>query len=91
MHSSPPCINHCPPSNGSERTDSLRRLILPSIHPSEATARGDKKNLRIVVMKHKDLLVEWVSLLQSGKMTAELQQGIGLETGKNRWRQGEMY
>lgn len=42
-------------------------------------------------MKHKDLLVEWVSLLQSGKMTAELQQGIGLETGKNRWRQGEMY
>lgn len=52
MLSPPPCINHCPPSNEDERTDSLKHLILPQIEPSEGMgARGREKNSEIVVMK----------------------------------------
>lgn len=48
MLASPPCINHCPPSNEDERTDSLKHLILPRIEPSEGMgARGrERKTLR---------------------------------------------
>ncbi len=55
MLSPPPCINHCPPSNEDERTDSLKHLILSRIEPSEGMgARGREKNSEIVVMKWRE-------------------------------------
>lgn len=43
--SPPSCINHCPPSNEGERTDSLKHLIPPPKEPSEGLrARGREKN-----------------------------------------------
>lgn len=55
MLSPPPCINHCPPSNEDERTDSLKHLILPQIEPSEGIgAGGREKNSEIAVMKWRE-------------------------------------
>lgn len=57
--SPPSCINHCPPSNGDKRTDSLKHLILPQTVPNEGmvASKREKKlwrknnNSEIVVMK----------------------------------------
>lgn len=59
MLSPPPCINHCPPSNEDERTDSLKHLILPAIEPSEGMSAGGERKNKIVVMNRKKHINIW--------------------------------